>query len=309
MTAQNILVIKHGALGDFILAQSAFAAIRRHHHGAQIALLTTQPFAEMARAAPYFDSVWVDDKPRGHQPGAWLKLARRLRKGAFTRVYDLQTSGRSSFYYRLFWPRYPEWAGIAPGCSHPDPTSDRAAVHAYDLRLNQLKAAGITDVPFDDLSWLGRKPPRHDPPTPYILLVPGASKHRPEKRWPVGRYAALARLLVEKAYTPVILGDDSEAQTAEAIRAAAPQAIDLTGKTTLFDLADLGRAAAGAVGNDTGPMHLLAATGCPVLVLFSGTTAPHHSLPKGASVAFLQEPSLLDINENDVLELILTNVK
>ena len=140
--SSNILVIKLGALGDFILAQSACAAIRRHHAGANITLLTTAPFAEMAAASPYFDEIWIDDKPRWYQPLGWMDLIVNLRCGNFARVYDLQTSSRTNLYYKLFWPR-PEWVGIAPGCSHPDPTPDRAAVHAYDLRVNQLKAAGI----------------------------------------------------------------------------------------------------------------------------------------------------------------------
>ena len=144
----NILVIKLGALGDFILAQPAFAAIRAHHLAARITLLTTKPFVEMARMSPYFDDIWIDDKPTLLQLPALLRLRARLRDGKFSRVYDLQTSDRTALYYRLFSPGLkPEWSGIAAGCSHPDPTPVRAAVHSFDLRVNQLEAAGITNIP------------------------------------------------------------------------------------------------------------------------------------------------------------------
>ena len=175
--------------------------------------------------------------------------------------------------------------------------------------INQLKAAGITDVPFDDLSWLGHAPPRHNPPRPYILFVPGASAHRPEKRWPAARYAALAKLLAGEGYATVILGDKGEAATADAISTLIPDIIDLTGQTDLADLADLARDAAAAVGNDTGPMHLIGATGCRTIVLFSGKSDPVHSVPKGDEIIFIQDIEINNINENNVLKYILTSVK
>ena len=58
----RLLVIKLGALGDFVQAMGPAAAIRAHHPDAEITLLTTAPFAELARAAPYFDRVWIDER-------------------------------------------------------------------------------------------------------------------------------------------------------------------------------------------------------------------------------------------------------
>lgn len=79
--AERILVIKLGALGDFVQAMGPAAAIRAHHERAEITLLTTAPFVELARAAPYFDRIWVDERPGLADPGAlWLqdqRLAQR----------------------------------------------------------------------------------------------------------------------------------------------------------------------------------------------------------------------------------------
>ena len=296
----NILVIKLGALGDFILAFSAFAAIRAHHPHARITLLTTAPFAGMGEASPWFDAVWVDSKPRWTQPLAVRDLARRLRSGHFTRVYDLQTSDRSGFYFRLFGHERPEWSGIARGCSHPDPTPDRAAVHSWDLRANQLKAAGIADVKMDAPDWLGADISRFALPPRCVLLVPGSAPHRPDKRWPVTHYTALAARLAAKGHSPVVLGTAAEADLGRQIATAAPTVRDLTGQTTLWELASLGRYAAAAVGNDTGPIHLLAAVGCPTTVLFSAASNPVHSSPRGRAVTILQRPHLADLALADV---------
>src|ERR1700722_4132790 len=107
---QRILVIKLGALGDFVQAMGPAAAIRAHHPNAKLTLLTAAPFAELARAAPYFDYVWIDERPRALDLGGWWRLRRKLRAGHFDRVYDLQTSSRSSGYFHLMaMGRRPEW--------------------------------------------------------------------------------------------------------------------------------------------------------------------------------------------------------
>mgnify|MGYP000861510186 FL=1 len=80
----RILVIKLGALGDFAQAFGPFAAIRAHHPGAEITLLTTPPFAPLARQAPWLDQVWDHGRPRG-LVALWA-LARQLRAARFDRV-------------------------------------------------------------------------------------------------------------------------------------------------------------------------------------------------------------------------------
>ena len=108
---RDILVIRHGALGDFVLSFPAFAAIRARHRGARITLQTTAPFAALARAAPWFDAVVVDPRPSWWNLPGLVAVRRQLRGHDF--VYDLQTSGRSTRYFRL--AGRPPWSGIAPG--------------------------------------------------------------------------------------------------------------------------------------------------------------------------------------------------
>ena len=74
---QRILVIKLAALGDFVQAFGPFAAIRAHHPAAEITLLTTPPYADLARRSPWFDRIWADGRPGwADLPGLW-RLARR----------------------------------------------------------------------------------------------------------------------------------------------------------------------------------------------------------------------------------------
>jgi ADP-heptose:LPS heptosyltransferase len=190
---RRVLVIKLGALGDVVLALGPFAAIRRAHPEATITLLTTAAFADLMRQSPYFDDVWLDQRPSLWRPGQWLDLRRRLRGGNFDLVYDLQTSDRSGWYYRLMGPPYPQWSGIARGCSHPHDNPERDSMHTIARQNEQLARAGIDHVPPPDVSWVESDGPGIE--GGYVLLVPGGAAHRPRKRWPAERFAELARQL------------------------------------------------------------------------------------------------------------------
>lgn len=300
-TPARILVIKLGALGDIVLALGAFAAIRGNHAGARITLLTTRPYVDFLKPSNYFDDIWVDDRPALFQPGRWWALRRRLRGGHFDKVYDLQTSDRSGWYFRLMGPgARPQWSGIARGCSHPHANPERDFMHSIERQNEQLAMAGISDVPDTDLSWVKADIGRFGLGDRFCLLVPGGAPHRPAKRWPADSYGALAEKLVSTGTQPVVLGTAEEAPLAAIIRSHCGDAIDLTGQTSLADIAVLAGAATCAIGNDTGPMHMVAATGCPSVVLFSGTSNPSLTAPRGPETSILQRDSLVDMPLDEV---------
>jgi ADP-heptose:LPS heptosyltransferase len=269
----KILVIKHGALGDIILAFPAFAAIRAAHADSQIALLTTAPFAAFMKASPWFDEVMVDSRPDPWDVPGLLRLRRQLR--GFDLVYDLQTSSRSTRYYTLAGK--PRWSGIAPGCAFPQTDPRRDSMHTRERLADQLRIAGIPALPEPDLSWLRRETPKLRLPQHYAVLVPGASPHRPEKKWPEQKFGALAAQL---PIPSAIVGSAAEAPLGAVIKSFAHRAIDLTGGTDLLELAAVISRAALAVGNDTGPMHLAAALGVPSVVLFSSASDPALTAPR-----------------------------
>ncbi len=293
----DILVIKLGALGDFVQAFGPFQAIRAAHPGARITLLTTRPYAALAEASPWFDRVWVDERPRGLQLGKWLRLRSRLRSARWAMVYDLQTSDRSGLYCRLLPAGTPS-SGIHRGCSHPHANPRRDFLHTVERQAEQLAMAGIAEVPPPDLSWAEADISGFGLPRPFMLMVPGGAPHRPGKRWPASHYAALGNVLAMKGLTPVLLGTDAEAEQIDAVLAGCRSAVSLAGRTSFTDVLALGRKAALAVGNDTGPMHLLATSGCPCLVLFSKDSDPALCAPRGQVTVMQADPlPLLSVDE------------
>ena len=290
----RILVIKLGALGDFAQAFGPFAAIRAHHPGAEITLLTTPPFAPLARQAPWFDQAWENGRPRGL--AALWALGRQLRAARFDRVYDLQTSDRSS-RYRWLVGRGVEWSGIAAGATHPHTNPRRDFMHTVERQREQLEMAGIRQFPAPELAWLDADIARFALPERFALLIPGASPGRPAKRWPVENFAALAAALDIPA---VILGGPAETSLGAAISEASPGTRDLTGKTSFADIAALARRAAFCIGNDTGPTHLAAVAGCPTLALFGEDSDPALCAPRGPRVAVLRRQPLASLPMADV---------
>ena len=302
MDKARILVIKLSAFGDFVLATGQMSAIRSHHPDAHIVLLTTEPYAAMGAACPFVDEVWIDTRPKLWNVPAWLALRTRLRSGNFTRIYDLQTSDRTGFYYWLLGPgRRPEWSGIAGGCSHPHQNPNRDRMHAFDSRTEQLHDAGIAQVPPPDVSWLaGDVSGLGLEKRPYALLVVGGAPHRPDKRWPADAFADIGTRLSARGIRPVLIGTDADGEALAGVRAALANALDLSGKTDFAQLATLARSAAIAIGNDTGPMHLIAAAGAPALVLFSGASDPALSAPRGKTVCILRRDPLTALGPDEV---------
>jgi ADP-heptose:LPS heptosyltransferase len=274
-----ILVIRLGALGDFFLSFPAFADIRAHHAADRVVLLTTPPFAALARESPWFDEVRVDTRPAWFDlPGLW-QLRRQLR--GFDFVYDLQTSRRSSRYFRLAGS--PPWSGIARGCSHPDAAPRRNFLHSVDRQRGQLAAANVPASGGFDTAWLAGRGPVIE--GRYALLVPATSgSHGGAKTWPAERYAALARLLWARGLRPVVVGTAAETGAARQVLVACPEAIDMTGKTSIQDLAGLAARAALTVGGDTGPVHVAGVMGCRVVALFSRFSDVAQAGPIGARV-------------------------
>jgi ADP-heptose:LPS heptosyltransferase len=296
---QRILVIKLGALGDIVQVMGVAAAIRAHHRKSEIVFLTTAPYADLARRAPYFDEVWIDERPGWGDLAGWLRLARRLRAAGFARVYDFQTRPRTGVY-RLLTGRA-EWSGTAWGASHPHRNPLRDWMHTLERQEEQLRIAGIAGpVPLPDLSWAATEVWRFALPADFALLIPGGSPHRPQKRWPIGRYAELAGRLAAAGLTPVVIGGTAERALGVAIIEAAPKACDLTGKTSFGEIIALAMRARRAIGNDTGPMHLAVAGGSPATVLYSAASDPRLTAPRGADVVILQRDDLAELGVDEV---------
>jgi len=307
---KRVLVIKLGDLGGMVLAFPAFERIRAAHPRANITLLTTAPFASLAKSSPFFNAVEADGRPP--DPASWTALVLRLRRARYDRVYDLQNDAGSNLIFQALRPLPPEWSGTAIGCGLPHRNRQRAKMHPLERQAEQLRDAGIwpdaptrpLSAPPPDISWILARN-AHLRPTrsaggqrPLVVMSPGGAE--PAARWPIEQYAELARRLQDEGFDVVVTGDLDEATMAHAIQRKTPRARDLTGRTDFAQIAALGARASLAVGNDIGALHLLAAAGAPTIALFSSSSDPAISAPRG-HVTVLHAAQLKDLTVESVL--------
>lgn len=297
MPGRRVLIIKLGALGDIVMALGALAALRRHHAEDHITVLTRPVFEPLLRASGLADTFLADPSLRPTEFRRILELRKLLRAGEFDRVFDLQGSDRSRAYRALLWPN-------AAAHVFAQRRARGARTHAFDRHAEVLRAAGIADIAPADLSWLHDDLEAFDLPEAFVVLVPGSSPHRLDKRWPAAAYGEVAQACAAAGIIPVVIGSGQEAELGREVARICPTARDLTGRTSFGHIAELGRRARAAIGNDTGPMHILAATACPCLVLFSAASDPAASLPLGPNVTFLQVDRLCDLPVQRVLDAV-----
>jgi ADP-heptose:LPS heptosyltransferase len=306
-TKKKILVIKLGALGDFIQAASPFNAIRLHHRAEEITLLTSPSFMDIANASPWFDHVKIDQKPSALQITKWLSLRKWMRSSGFTRVYDLQTSDRSNFYHKMMKPANklnpePDWSGNARDCSHPHKNIHRDLMHTVERQKEQLHLAGIDNLPPVDLSWINADIRKFGLQNTFVLLVPGGAAHRPAKRWPGEYYQQLIQYFASKKIQVILIGGKEEISLLNELSTTDPICISLAGATNLFDLFSLARNSLVVIGNDTGPMHLAAVSGCKTIVLYSSESDPTLCAQRGDDVTIFRKNNLFDLNPTQIIK-------
>ena len=296
---KNILIIKHGAVGDIVFSLGAFKALREHHKKDHLILMTSSPFQAFAKKTKYFDEIWIDDRPRLWKIWDCWKLFQQFKERNLYRIYDLQRSKRTKLYYKIlnfFLKPSPQWSGNIEGCTFPFTSPYQMKMHICDAHAKQLEIAGIANTPLPNLDWLQESIKDIQLPKKFFLFVPGCSASQSHKRWPAENFAAIAqRLVKEHGITPVILGTQEEQEAIQHIQEACPKAVSLMGMVSLWQIPTLARQAIGALGHDTGPMHMITIADCPSTFLFSYSSIPARCGPKKPHSIVLKTHNLKDI--------------
>jgi heptosyltransferase-1 len=299
---KNILIIKPSSLGDIVLALPALSALRRSFPDAKISWLIRPEFAPLIRNHPHLNDVIIFD--RKFLGKAWfspsalaslLSLIWRLRRSKFDVVIDLQGLFRTA---SLAWlSGCKKRFGMATGREFANVfythkvTQSRDCIHLVDYYLKIIQTAGACDtaveftLPADSaaVDSLNRMLNSYGINADnYAVLVP-SSAHK-DKRWPIERFAALAgRISSQLGLSIVATGTVSERNTIENLKNLTNVPIaNFAGQTSLTELIALLKAAKLVVSNDTGPGHIAAALGSPLVLIF-GRSNPARVAPYGRS--------------------------
>jgi heptosyltransferase-1 len=288
---RRILILKPSSLGDIVHALPALAALRDRFPRAHIAWLVKRQWSGLLKRVEGLDAIW----PVERGLGGWLSVIPRLRAEGFDLAVDLQGLFRSGAMSWLVGCR--TRIGFVDGregsslfYTHQVPVRIRD-MHAVDRYLRVAAALGAKAdrgpefrfrFPPEDRDEVRKLLNRHGLPAGAAWIAVSVSARWTTKRWPRESYAAVADQVHREGLGPVVLigGPDErgDAQYVRSLMQSAP--IDLTGETTPELLPALLRSASLLLTNDSGPMHIAAAVGTPVVALF-GPTSPILTGPYG----------------------------
>jgi heptosyltransferase-2 len=279
-----VLIVKLADLGDLLLGEPAIRSLRVGLPDAELDLLVPPTAAGLARLLGHDVQIQVFpkglyDQLRGmlypRRAAAAADLALRLRRRRYDLVVLLHhlTTHRGTQKFRALVAA--AGAREVVGLDNGRGTFLTAAVddlgfgvrHESDYMLAVARRAGGADVDPRPRFELPDEPEYLDLPAPYAVIAPVSGPYSPARNWPVARFAALASRLSSSGWNPVIVGADDAAPAARAILDAAP-AVDMTGKTTLVQLASVIARADVVIGNDSFVGHLAAALARPVVAIF-----------------------------------------
>jgi ADP-heptose:LPS heptosyltransferase len=308
-----VLVILSAGVGAAVLSLGALAAIRRHHSPARIVALASPDSAAFLGTTPFVDEVIVDAGAPWWKLADLARLRRVLGAHAYARVYDLSDGARAELLMRLLygWPLGPArrarlpWSGGAAGAALAHANPNRAAMHLIDRLADQLKSAGLPEPAPPELSWVARQVQSFTTPfrmsAPYVLL--GADPG-PRGAWPAATVAAAAEWVAANGLVPVLAGLTTQPGLADAVRAVAPAAADITGQAPAGDLVFLAWGADMAIGPDSGLMTLVATAGCRSVILCDAGSDPALRGPRGTHIAFVRRNTLADVRLCEIVALV-----
>lgn len=299
LNPRNVLIIKPSAIGDVVHALPVLSRVKKTWPEAKVSWLVTPACAGLLEGHPLLDEVILFDRKRF---GRWWRhprmamelrrFTRGLRARGFDLVIDLQGLFRSGWLarktgaaVRVGFANAREMAWMFYTHRVPIETMEQHAVSRY-LKLANYIGCGEGEVEFvfgtteGDRAYvralLGSEDNATEVALPrkgYAVLMPGTNWET--KRWPVGKFAGLVKPLRERFGLACVLAGGADAA---AMAKDLPGVINLAGKTSLRQLTALLEGAALVVANDSGPMHIAAALGRPLVTPF-GPTNPVRTGP------------------------------
>ena len=277
----NILIIKHGSLGDIAQASGAIQDISDNHKNDQLYLLTTRPYIDLFKKNPFITDVILDKRLSRFNLIYLYSLMRSIKKLDIQRVYDLQNSSRTKFYQRILFPNsnLSKWSSsetTLPSANTKEEFDKNPVLDRFD---HQLKVSGLTTkyTMLPDFAWscsdINNIKDQYKLEK-YIVLFPFCSPHLIKKKWPY--YNELIDLIKNKyqdQYKIVVAPGPSEIKEAKKIKAIC--LLDNDKALDISQLSSLIKNSSFVIANDTGPAHMAAHLNVNGLTLFGSHTTAH----------------------------------
>ena len=304
----NILIIKHGSLGDIAQASGAIQDISENYKNDQIYLLTTKPFLKLFEKNPFIHHVILDKRLPRYNLIYLYFLMQKLKKYKFSKVFDLQNSSRTNFYKNILFPKANHEVWSSSYTTLPDNKDknefDKKSVlerFAYQLKTSNLNTSNTLKPNFDWASTNIEEIKKLYNLKKYILLFPFCSPHLTLKKWPY--YNDLIKLIANKfgdEYKIVIAPGPNEINDSKNINALV--LLDDGKPLDIPQLTSIIKESSFVVANDTGPAHIAAHVGAKGLTLFGKHTTPYKVNVERENFKAIQVDDLNNLSAQKVFE-------
>ena len=301
----NILIIKHGSLGDLIQANGAIKDIKNFYKNRKVFLLTSQPYAIFMSECPYLDGVIIDKRLPRWNLFYLNDLKKKLSRYGFSKIFDLQNSNRTKFYKRFILDKSIEWSSTESALESGQKKSDFDKDPVLDRIEIQLKKSGIDveytkninlDWAVEDITRLIKQYSNND----YILIFPFCSKKHQNKKWPYFKELIIRLKQDYKNSYPVLIAPGPN-EIKEANSLSAKVVTEDSGPVGIKTLISLINNAKFIISNDTGPAHIASHLDKKGLVLFGSHTTPEKVSIENFNFKALSVNNLKDLEVQTVL--------
>ena len=302
----NILIIKHGSLGDLIQANGAIKDIKNFYKNRKIFLLTAQPYAIFMSECPYIDGVLIDKRVPRWNLFYLNSLKKNLARYDFSKVFDLQNSDRTKFYKKFIVNKNAEWSTSETTLEQGQTKSDFDKEPVLDRMELQLKKSGlITEFTKNiNLDWAIKDVTRllkQYSNSEYILIFPFCSKKHQNKKWPYFKELILKlKQDFKNKYSILIAPGPNELNAA--IMLNAKVVTENENPVDIKTLISLIYKAKFVIANDTGPAHIASHLDKKGLVLFGNHTSAKKVSIENYNFKALTVKNLKDLNVDEVLK-------
>ena len=299
----NILVVKHGSLGDIAFSLLAMATIRRYFNTSNIDLLTESKYANFLKKSDNFDSI-IQDSRKGILNT--LRVIHKIYSKKYDLIIDLQNSKRTNYYW-LFLKFFSNTKinGSRSNCDIRYTIPFQGTESPQKGLYNQLKLLGINEIS-DDLGWLLTNTDKISEEK-LIMFIPGVSKSGKYKQWSSQNFAELATILENKRFKICVVGQDSDREITDMIKKNCKNIIDLTGKSPPEVIYSIAKKSHLVVSNDTGPGHIAALSKTNILFLAVNNIISKSNLSEYKNAFKILSESMDKISVDDVLKYLNEN--
>ena len=304
MNYSRVVVIKHGSIGDFVMAFRAMRSIREHFSSSHITLVTTNLINKLFSQIPFFDKIIIDERKSIFNT---FNYVNHLKKINADLVIDLQNSKRTQFYHfitRIFNPK------IVINSSRKFSQlryniPKHGSEHVIEGLKNQLNLLNIEHNNMSDINWLRKKDFINPIKKKFVLLIPGTSKNGSKKQWSSKNFSKLSKMLNDLNFEVVISGTSNDREIIKDILSQAPKVINLEQYSDFPNFINLCDRASIIISVDTGPAHIAAYSNIPLIWIIKSNKYSITNKPFSRNTYIIESDDMNSIKVGDVYNKVL----